>query len=75
MNSIMESLYHRKSVRVYEDRPVSDELKNEINDLLYHVMVLCANQGLEWSDVEKVLEERNEKIGNLKKFHQVDKNS
>ena len=32
MNSIMESLYHRKSVRVYEDRPVSDELKNEIID-------------------------------------------
>ena len=53
----------------------NDELKNEINDLLYHVMVLAANQGLEWSDVEKVLDERNEKIGNLKKFHQVDKNT
>ena len=53
----------------------NDELKNEINDLLYHVMVLCANQGLEWSEVEKVLDERNEKIGNLKQFHQVDKNT
>ena len=53
----------------------NNELKNEINDLLYHVMVLCANQGLEWSEVEKVLDERNEKIGNLKKFHKVDKNS
>ena len=53
----------------------NDVLKNEINDLLYHVMVLAANQGLEWSDVEKVLDERNEKIGNLKKFHQVDKNT
>ncbi len=53
----------------------NDELMNEINDLLYHVMVLCANQGLECSDVEKVLDERNEKIGNLKKFHTVDKNS
>ena len=53
----------------------NDELKNEINDLLYHVMVLAANQGLEWSDVEKVLDERNEKIGKLKKFHQVDKNT
>ena len=53
----------------------NDELMNEINDLLYHVMVLCANQGLEWSDVEKVLDERNEKIGNLKKLHQVDKNT
>jgi phosphoribosyl-ATP pyrophosphohydrolase len=53
----------------------NDELMNEINDLLYHVMVLAANQGLEWSDVEKVLDERNEKIGNLKTFHQVDKNT
>lgn len=51
------------------------ELKNEINDLLYHVMVLAANQGLEWTEVEEVLAERNEKIGNLKKFHQVDKNT
>ena len=53
----------------------NDELKNEINDLLYHIMVLAANQGLDWDDVEKVLEERNEKIGNLKQFHEVDKNS
>lgn len=53
----------------------NDELMNEINDLLYHVMVLCANQGLEWTEVERILDERNEKIGNLKKFHTVDKNS
>ncbi|MGN0604237.1 MAG: phosphoribosyl-ATP diphosphatase [Oscillospiraceae bacterium] len=53
----------------------NDELMNEINDLIYHVMVLCVNQGLEWSDVEKVLSERNEKIGNLKTFHTTDKNS
>ncbi len=53
----------------------NDELKNEINDLLYHVMVLAVNQGLDWSDVEKVLDERNEKIGNLKQFKTVDKNT
>ena len=53
----------------------NNELKNEINDLLYHIMVLCVNQFLELSDVEKILDERNEKIGNLKKFHQVDKNT
>ncbi len=52
-----------------------DELANEINDLLYHVMVLAAERGLEWSEVEKVLDKRNEKIGNLKKFHTVDKNT
>ena len=51
----------------------NDELMNEINDLIYHVMVLCVNQGLEWSDVEKVLSERNEKIGNLKTFHTTHK--
>ena len=33
----------------------NNELANEINDLLYHVMVLAANQGLDWDDVEKVL--------------------
>ena len=53
----------------------NDELMNEINDLLYHVMVLAANQGLDWADVEKVLDERNEKVGNLKTFHTVDKNT
>ena len=53
----------------------NDELKNEINDLLYHVMVLAVNQGLDWSDVEKVLDERNEKIGNLKQVHTTDKNT
>ena len=53
----------------------NDELMNEINDLLYHVMVLAANQGLEWEQVEAVLAERNNGSGNLKKFHQVDRNS
>ena len=53
----------------------NDELKNEINDLLYHIMVLCANLGLDWSEIENVLEERNEKIGNLKNFHTTDKNT
>ncbi|MCH5324943.1 MAG: phosphoribosyl-ATP diphosphatase [Eubacterium sp.] len=49
------------------------ELANEINDLLYHVMVLAAERGLDWSDVERILDERNEKIGNLKQFHTTDK--
>lgn len=53
----------------------NEELKNEINDLLYHVMVLAVNNGLDWVDVEKVLDERNEKIGNLKQFKTVDKNT
>ena len=53
----------------------NDELMNEINDLLYHVMVLAANQGLSWDDVERVLAERNNISGNKKQTHKVDKNS
>lgn len=53
----------------------NEELVNEINDLLYHLMVLAADRGLEWLDVEKVLQERNSKMGNLKKSHSVDKNT
>lgn len=53
----------------------NDELKNEICDLLYHMLVLMANQNLDIEDVAEVLAERRAKIGNLKTFHQVDKNS
>ena len=53
----------------------NDELMNEINDLLYHVMVLAANQGLSWDEVERVLAERNNITGNRKETHQVDKNT
>lgn len=52
-----------------------EELKGEISDLLYHVVVLCAQKGLPFSAVEAVLEERGNKIGNLKTFHKTDKNS
>ena len=51
------------------------ELANEISDLLYNILVLCAEKNLPWSDVEAVLEERRAKIGNLKTFHQTDKNT
>lgn len=53
----------------------ADELKNEIADLFYHVLVLCAEKGLPYSAVEEVLEERSRKIGNLKTFHVTDKNT
>lgn len=53
----------------------NDELKNEIGDLLYHIMVMCVERGLPWEEVEEVLAERSEKTGNLKQFHQTDKNT
>ena len=53
----------------------NDELSNEICDLVVHVLVMMAEQGVELSDIEQILEQRKQKIGNLKKFHQTDKNS
>ena len=47
----------------------------EITDLLYHVLVMMAHQCITPEDIEAELAKRVEKRGNLKKFHQVDKNS
>lgn len=47
----------------------------EIADLIYHLMVMMVNQGIELDAVLAELDKRAEKTGNLKTFHQVDKNS
>lgn len=47
----------------------------ELADLLYHLTVLMANEGIAPGDVEAELEKRSRKEGNLKQFHQVDKNT
>ena len=52
-----------------------DELTNEMCDLIYHMMVLMAEQGVELSDIGGILEQRRKKIGNLKQFHVSDHNT
>lgn len=52
-----------------------DELSNEINDLLYHMVVLMVECGVSVEDIEKIMEERAAKIGNLKQFHVSDHNT
>lgn len=47
----------------------------EISDLIFHTLVMMANQGVTVEDVALELEKRTNKTGNLKKFHVVDKNS
>ncbi len=54
---------------------VKDETVGEICDLIYHTLVMMVDQGITIEDVEDVLRKRAEKSGNLKQFHQVDKNS
>ncbi len=47
----------------------------EISDLLYHLTVLMVQQGISLEEVEQELHRRSQKTGNLKQFHEVDKNS
>lgn len=51
---------------------VAKDTENEICDLLYHLLVLMAEQNIPVENVEAILEQRRQKIGNLKQFHQVD---
>lgn len=51
------------------------ELSNEICDLIYHMLVLMVQSEVELDTIMQILDERSAKIGNLKAFHQTDKNS
>ena len=53
----------------------NEETVLEISDLLYHLTVLMVQQGITLEQVEQELSKRGGKTGNLKTFHQVDRNS
>ena len=53
----------------------ADELANEICDLFYHVLVMMEEKELPLERVMDILDGRAKKIGNLKQFHQVDRES
>ena len=52
----------------------NEDTANEICDLIYHLLVMMVESGIPLEDVEKILAERRQKIGNLKKFHVSDHN-
>ena len=54
---------------------VKEDTVGEISDLLYHLVIMMANEGISPADVKAELGRRHQKEGNLKKFHQVDKNT
>ncbi len=53
----------------------NDETSGEICDLLYHLLVLMAQQDIPLTQVMEILEQRRQKIGNLKTFHSSDHHS
>lgn len=52
---------------------VKEETVGEISDLIYHLMVMMAQQGIPLEDVMAELDRRSLKIGNLKTMKQVDR--
>ena len=54
---------------------IQEDTVGEISDLLYHLTVLMVNEGIPFEAVEAELARRHQKQGNLKQFHQVDKNT
>lgn len=54
---------------------VKEDTVGEISDLIFHLFVMMANEGISVDEVMAELDKRSEKTGNLKTFHQVDKNS
>lgn len=53
----------------------NEDTTEEICDLLYHLLVMMAEEGIPLEQVENVLEQRRQKIGNLKNFHESDHNT
>ncbi|NLM07034.1 MAG: phosphoribosyl-ATP diphosphatase [Tissierellia bacterium] len=43
-----------------------DEIVAETGDLLYHLMVLLAEEGIPWEDIVQEMEVRRQKTGNFK---------
>ena len=52
---------------------VKDDTVGEISDLIYHLMVLMAQQEIPLEEVLSELDRRSAKIGNLKQMKQTDR--
>ncbi len=51
----------------------NDDTSGEICDLIYHLLVMMAELDIPLEQVTDILERRRQKIGNLKNFHQTDR--
>jgi phosphoribosyl-ATP pyrophosphohydrolase len=52
-----------------------EEIVNEASDLIFHLLVMLANESISVSDVLEELEKRSGKISNLKQVKQTDKDT
>lgn len=76
VDKILKKCGEECSEMIIASKNDSDEdLIGEIGDLIYHMIVLMVERGIALDDVMALLDKRSQKIGNLKKFHQVDRES
>lgn len=54
---------------------IQEETVGEISDLIYHLLVMMADQDIPLTAVMDELDCRSKKIGNLKQFHVSDHNT
>lgn len=54
---------------------IQSDTVGEISDLIYHLLVMMADQNIPFSAVMEELDRRSLKIGNLKQFHTSDHES
>ena len=54
---------------------IQEETVGEISDLIYHLLVMMADQNIPLTAVMEELDRRSQKIGNLKQFHVSDHNT
>lgn len=54
---------------------VQEDTVGEISDLIYHLLVMMADQNIPLTAVMEELDRRSLKIGNLKQFHTSDHES
>ena len=54
---------------------VQGDTVGEISDLIYHLLVMMAQQNIPLDAVLEELERRSAKIGNLKQMHQTERES
>ncbi|HZK02658.1 MAG TPA: phosphoribosyl-ATP diphosphatase [Anaerovoracaceae bacterium] len=52
-----------------------DEIKSEVCDLVFHLLVLLVDREIKLNEIEEILQRRSEKIGNLKTFYKSDHSS
>lgn len=52
-----------------------DEIKEEVCDLIFHLLVLLGEKEIGLNEIDEILRERSKKIGNLKSFRATDHDS